>query len=117
MAKKTKKAKAAQRRKTFRQQGVEAFNKELSKGYLVEEERSTFLLGYEKGVKAHQTQRDTDGKPSEKECKQAVKVLREMRDAAKRDAVGSNSETPEGVETLPVVVAANKAIVGLGGKP
>mgnify|MGYP000880098605 CR=1 FL=1 len=40
-----------------------------------------------------------------------------MRDAVKRDAVGSNSETPEGVETLPVVVAANKAIVGLGGKP
>jgi len=81
MAKKTKKAKAT-KRKTFRQQGVEAWEKYAAReGTSLQVERRAFLFAFEKGVKAHQSQRDHDGRPSEKKCKAAVKVLRQMRDA------------------------------------
>lgn len=89
MAKAT--TKKAAKRKTFRQQGVEAWDKYTSKLPRAESiakdhyERDAFLLGFEKGVKAHQTQRDTDGRPSERECKEAAKMLDRFADFAATD--------------------------------
>lgn len=83
---KIKKAKGKQttKRKTFRQQALEAWDRYTSKLPRTESiakdynERDAFLLGFEKGVKAHQTQRDTDGRPSERECKAAAKALESL---------------------------------------
>lgn len=66
------------KRKTFRQQGVEAWEKWAAQhGHASFDgtRRDAFLLGFKKGVKAHQTQRDTDGRPSERECKEAANAL------------------------------------------